>query len=529
MNTLGVFRAFAVAAVVLALPAGVEAQPSGELTIALSNLGREHLDLGIGTSTDLIVNGHPFDGLIGTAPGGELSAERGLAESWQMNNDATVLTVKLRRGVKWHDGKPLTADDVVFSFGERYVAKDAICVFCGALKKELKKVEAVDDYTVRFHLNNPDPTFAGILSSRDGNFRVLARHNFKKTADGYEFAGSPIGSGPWKFVSFQRGVELRFAANTEYWDKSRIPEFATMRLLPRPQASARLAMVRSGEADMAFIDPRQATEAKKAGLRLLFAKGSTVSYLTFMGCWQENIWCHNTLFRKALVHAIDMKTIVERIFPEGTGVPVANSFWTEVALGFDRDLPLYDYDPEMARQILKEIGYDGTPAKLWSVPTTSSPEAPEIMELVDGYLRAAGFKTEITPLEFGAFRPRYASSPQRFETSYSIHLYVDTGGARPMVMQNLRVSYISQKAGGLIQSYWNLPKMDAEFARLRNIADLKKLDTELRKINRETWGEYPVYTIVARNVVAAVGPRVGTWTPSGYGWAWHIETVTQKR
>ena len=200
-----------------------------------------------------------------------------------------------------------------------------------------------------------------------------------------------------------------------------------------------------------------------------------------------------------------------------------------MALGFDPNLPLYDYDPEVTRQILQEIGYDGTPVKIWVVQTTSSPEAAEIMGFVDGYLRAAGFKTEVTQMEFGAFRPRYAKNPQNFETSYSVHLYIDTGSARPMVMQNLRVSYISQEAGGLIQAYWNLPKMDAEFRRLRGIVDLDELDRELLKINRETWAEYPTYTIGARNIPAAVGPRVGDWTPSNYGWAMHLETVTRAK
>ena len=66
--------------------------------------------------------------------------------------------------------------------------------------------------------------------------------------------------------------------------------------------------------------------------------------------------------------------------------------------------------------------------KIWVVPTNSSPEGPEVMQLVDGYLRAAGFKTDVTNIEFGGFRPRYANTPQNFETRYAAHLYIDAAG-----------------------------------------------------------------------------------------------------
>ena len=161
------------------------------------------------------------------------------------------------------------------------------------------------------------------------------------------------------------------------------------------------------------------------------------------------------------------------------------------------------------------------------MPTNSSPESPEVMQLVDGYLRAAGFKTEVTNMEFGAFRPRYAADPQNFEINYAAHLYIDSPGARPMVLPNLAVSFISRQAGGIIQAYWNPEKMDADYAKLKMITDLKALDEELRRINRETHAEYAFVTIAARSVVAAVGPNVKSWSPGSYGFAWDLETVTR--
>ena len=504
-------------------------RPEGTITLVVPNFGRENLDRGLTTTVDLQYNGHLTEALIGTARNGDLTPERGLAESWEMSSDARSFTLRLRENVRWHDGQPFTADDVVFSLGERYRAKDAVCTFCGALKRVIQEVKALDAHTVQIALTGPDITFPALLSSRDGDIRMLARHNYRPKEGGVELAGNPIGTGPWKFVEFKRAVEIRYEANTDYWDAQRLPEFAVLRVLPRPEPSTRLSMVKTAEADMAFIDSAQAPEALKAGLRLLQMKGPTISVLSFLGCWQEQMWCHKTEFRKAMVLAIDMKTIVKRLFPEGTGGQIPTAIWTEIALGYDPALPLYSYDAAEARRILKDIGYDGKPVKIWVAPLAPSPETPEIMELVQGYLEAAGFKTELTPIEFGAFRPRYASKPQKFETTYAAHLHVNVPFARPWVMENLQVSWISQEFGGLLQGYWNLPKIDAEFKRLSQIADLKVLDAELRKLNRETYAEYPFYPVVARNWVFAVGPSIADWSPGDYGLAFHLETLQKGR
>jgi len=515
-------------AVALSLSTGTAlAAPSGELTVVVANFGRELLDIGLTTTQDLQYTGHIHDPLIGGDAKGDLVSDRGLAKSWQVSPDARAITIELRQGVTWHDGKPMTSDDVVFSLGERLIAKDATCTFCRFLRSGLDSVTADGAHKVVLKLKQADPTFISILSARDGDIRVLARHNYRKTGDGYELVGNPIGTGPWKFVAFERGVEMRLAANSDYWDKARVPEFATLRIVPRAQPSTRLSMVRSGEADMAFIDPRQATDAKRAGLRILKLDAATISTMSFMGCWQKEMLCHDTRLRKAIALSIDIDAIVRRAYPEDTAKRIANSIWTEAALGYDPALPLYPYDPNAAKALLKELNYDGRPVRVWVVPTNSNPEAPEVMQLVDGYLRAAGFKTEVTNMEFGAFRPRYATDPQNFETSYAAHLYIDSPGARPMVLPNLQVSFISRKAGGIIQAYWNPDKMDADYAKLQTISDLKALDVELRRINRDIHSEYSFVTIAARSVVAAVGPRVKGWSPGNFGFAWNLETVTR--
>jgi peptide/nickel transport system substrate-binding protein len=524
------FLGACVAALSLAVAStNVWAQSDDELRVAVANFGREVLDLGLTSTQDLQYTGHINDPLISGDDKGQLSSARGLVTSWSMSPDAKTFTAKLRDGVRWHDGKPFTADDVVFTLGERDIAPDAVCSYCGYLRRNIEKVEAPDATTVVVHLKESDLTFPSVLSSRDGDIRMLARHNYKKTANGYELDGSLIGTGPWKFVSFERGVSMQLAANQDYWDKSRVPQFKTMKLIPRAQPSTRLAMVRSGEVDMAIVDPRQAPDVKKAGLKLLLLDGSSIGVLALLGCWQQEMLCHDKPIREAIASAIDIQTIVKKYYPEGTGIPLANAFWSEASLGYDPALKPYAYNPQHARDLLKSIKYDGKKVRLWSVQTNSSPESPEIIQLIDGYLRAAGFQTEITPMEIGAFRPRYANNPQNFETSYAAHLYIDAPGARPMVLPNLTISFISKAAGGVIQGYADLPAIDATYKKLRAITDLKELDKALLETNRETYASYNLIPIAARATVAAAGPRVGSWSPGRYGFAWNLETVTRAK
>jgi ABC-type transport system substrate-binding protein len=497
--------------------------PRGTLTVAIAIFQTENLDPGAAVWTDLPYSGHGYDFLVGTNPDGTLGSARGLAMSWRRSPNAKTWTFNLRKNVKWHDSKPFTADDVVFTFNERYKAKDAICTLCNILKANLVDVQAVDQVTAKFSLKNPDIVFDAVLSSREAGMVVLPRHNYRAKPDGgYERIGDPIGTGPWIFEKYTKGESASYRANTNYWDTTRIPDFARLVVLRRPEASTRLAMVKTGEADMALIETPQAREAAAAGLKILGPQGSSITVLTPLGANKNDMFCHNTEFRKALFLAIDMKAIRERIFPPGTAVTTASSIWTPPALGYDPDLKPYPFDQEEARRILQRIGYDGRPIKLWVVPMVTSPETPDLMDLIAGYWSQIGVKTELTPMEAGVFFPGFVfkDPEQPFDTkNYSCHFVINVPFANPSVIGNIQNSFLSRKNGGRLAFYWDYDFIDQEFLRLRQILDLKVLDVELRKLNRRVYSEYAFYPIVARNFSFAVGPKVAGWSPGNFGGA----------
>jgi peptide/nickel transport system substrate-binding protein len=502
--------------------------PEGTLTVGYHSFAKEILDPGLGTTTGVMYDGHMFDYLIGAAPNGELTADRGLATDWRMSTDGSTWTIRLRPKVQWHDGRPFTADDVVFTLGQRYLAKDAVCTFCGSLKRAVQEVKALDPLTVEIRLKHPDITFFALLSSRDGDLRMLPKHGYRPKGDGFEQLQPPIGTGPWKFVERTIGDSITYAANLEYWDAQRLPTFARLRVLLRPEAATRLAMVRSGEADMATIDPGQARAAKAAGLRLLGPKSVQLPLLAFHVSFDPQFLTNRMEFRKTLALAIDMDAIMKRIYVGAEEfVTRANNTasWSPIALGYDPTLQPYPYDPQEARRLLKAVGYDGRPLKVWSFPAGIMSEAPEVLELVAGFWEAIGIKVELTPIEFAAFRPRYVSEPHKFEGGYAGHIAIDGPFPRPTMISNLVVAFASHRAGGILQEFHDLALLDAQLDKFAKILDLKDLDAALRELNRRMYAEYSTYPLVYRDLIFAAGPRVAGWSPANYGVAWYFETV----
>jgi len=486
------------------------------------------MDPALAQTPDLIYQSPMYDPLVGTAPSGELTPDRGLAESWKVSPDAKKWTFQLRRNVKWHDGRPFTADDVVFSFNELYKAAN-LCVFCGLIKKEIADVRAVGDHTVEFTLNAPSVTFLEVLNIRDGNSVIVPRHNYRKKPDGgFALEGNPIGTGPFKFESFRQGVSVTYVANKDYWDPKRVPEFDRLVILNRPEAATRMAMVQSGEADMALIQAGQAREARQKGLKLMLSEGASLTVIYYSWSYNPKFSCHQQWFREAMALAIDMGAIVDRVFPPGTATRIASSIWTPPALGYDPTLKPYQYNPERAKQLLKQNSYDGRPVILWSAPLSASPETPEILQLVQGYFGAAGIKAEFRPIEWAQYLPMISKVPQRLPTDVACNIYVNVPFPRPLVMENIGNSWISVEAGGRHGGYWDAKYLDAKFQELRQVTDLGKLTKELLNLNRKTYREYAFLPVAARAATFVAGPRLQDWQPGKFGNAWHLETIKLK-
>jgi peptide/nickel transport system substrate-binding protein len=181
------------------------------------------------------------DAVVRPLPGKKIAPS--LAESWTESADGRVYEFKLRRGLKFHNGDAVTAEDVKFSF-ERYKGAGA-----SELQARVRQVEVVDPLTVRFHLQEPWPdflTFYGTTATAAG--LVVPKKYLTQVGDD-GFKKHPIGAGPYKFVSHMVGVELVLEAYTGYWRKT--PHVKRLVMKSVPETTTRVAMLKNGEADIA--------------------------------------------------------------------------------------------------------------------------------------------------------------------------------------------------------------------------------------------------------------------------------------
>jgi peptide/nickel transport system substrate-binding protein len=326
------------------------------------------------------------DALVKPMPGNNMAPS--LAESWTESEDHRAYEFNLRKGVKFHNGDPFTAEDVVFSFKR---AKGV------QLHEKVKEVVIVDPHKVRFVLHEPWPDFMAIYASLASTAAWIVPKNYfeKVGADG--FKKHPIGAGPYKFVTNKPGIELVMEANEEYWRKT--PSVKRLVFQSVPEATTRLAMLKRGEVDIAYLFDESLAQTVKAdpNLKLAFSGGVGTFVLDFLDMWDpKSAWADQRV-RKAASLAIDRKALSQAA-TLGASPPNGNI----VVQGFEFALPIEPdpYDPAQARKLLAEAGYpngfDAGELHVWP-PYVGTGEA------ITGYLGAVGIRTRMRTAERAAF------------------------------------------------------------------------------------------------------------------------------
>jgi peptide/nickel transport system substrate-binding protein len=330
------------------------------------------------------------DALVKSMPGNPLAPS--LAESWTVSPDSLVYEFVLRRGVRFHNGDPVTAEDVKFSM-ERYRGAGS-----GPFKARIAGIDVVDPQRIRFRFKRPWPdfmTFYGTPATGAG-WIVPKKYVEKVGDDGFKRA--PVGAGPYRFVSFNPGVELVLEANEHYWRKT--PNVKRLVFKAVPEEVTRLAMLKRGEVDIAYsIRGLLAEELRRTpGLTLQPNHPPGTFWLVFPEQWTapKSPWADKRV-RLAVNHAIDRPAIndAETLgFSKITGSIIPQTFeffWAP---------PLHAFDPGKARRLLTEAGFpNGFDAGDYYCDASYA----NLGEAVVNYLTAAGIRTQLRPLERAAF------------------------------------------------------------------------------------------------------------------------------
>jgi len=428
------------------------------------------------------------DAMVKPMPGQPLAPS--LAESFSASEDGLTYDFVVRKGVKFHNGDPVTAEDVKYSF-ERYrgTSHDLI-------KDRVASVETPDPRHVRFQLKAPWPDFLTFYATATGAGWIVPKKYAEKLGDD-GFKKAPIGAGPYKFVSFTPGVELVLEAFDQYWRKT--PSVKRLVFKVIPEETTRLAALQRGEVDIVYsIRGELAEELRRTpGLTLKPVLSPAPFWVYFADQWDPKSPWHDERVRRAASLAIDREAMNDAItlgYSKATGSIIPYSFeyfWQP---------PAPVYDPAGAKQLLAEAGHpNGFDAGEFYCDSSYA----NVGEAVLDNLQAAGIRVRLRPLERAAFIEAYSHKKLK-------NLILGGSGAFGNAATRLETYVV--KGGAYV--YGSYPDIDALYQQQAVELNRKKRGEILDKM-QQILAERTVYAPIWQlGFINGAGPRVGE---SGFG------------
>jgi dipeptide transport system substrate-binding protein len=415
-----------------------------------------------GTTFD--ASGHAvYNRLVQFKPG-TTEIEPALAESWDVSEDGLTYTFHLRKGVKFHSNDKFTpsrdfdADDVIFTFMRQADAKDPWHEYIPGITYEyyssmemdklIKSIEKVDDNTVKFTLNHPEAPFLANIAMPFVS--ILS----KEYADTLDKAGTredlnnvPIGTGPFKFVAYQKDAVIRYQKNPDYWGEA--PKIDDLVFAITPDASVRLQKLKAGECHlMPFPAPADIAAIKAdSSLKVDEQSGLNVAYLAYNTTVAP---FDKPEVRKALNMAINKQAIIDAVF-QGAGQvaknPIPPTMWS-----YNDSIKDDPYDPEAAKKMLADAGVKDLTMELWAMPVQRPymPNARRTAELMQADLAKVGVKAEIVSYEWGEYLKK--SMEEGRKGAVILGWTGDNGD--PDNFLSVLLSCAGAKTGGANRAFW---------------------------------------------------------------------------
>ncbi|HET7879866.1 MAG TPA: ABC transporter substrate-binding protein [Acetobacteraceae bacterium] len=340
-----------------------------------------------GSITPFLVLYALHDSMLKPMPAGPLTPS--LAEWSQASEDGLTYEFMLRAGAKFHNGEPVTAEDVKFSF-ERYRGTGQ-----AEMKRRVRSIDVAGGDRIRFNLAEPWPDFLTFYASATGAGWVVPKAYIARVGeDGFKKA--PIGAGPYKFVSFTPGIELVMEAFDQYWRKA--PSVKRLVIRSIPDDSTRFAALKLGEIDEAGFGGDLARQVQQTpGLKLKAFPISVSMWLDFPGKWDPKSPWHDERVRRAVSFAIDRQEMNQAL--QLGSAHITGSIFPE-NYDFYWQPPAPEYDPGKAKQLLADAGYpQGFDAGDYYCDASVSGTG----EAIVNNLREVGIRAQLRPLERAAF------------------------------------------------------------------------------------------------------------------------------
>jgi ABC-type transport system substrate-binding protein len=434
----------------------------------------------------------------------------GLAERWeQSKSDPTKWVFHLRRGVKFHDGSDFNADAVVWNMERFYNTQSKQFETQGSAitrgrNPHVKTWRKIDPYTVEIGLARQLGYFPYLFA-----YTFFASPaQFEKTGSWPEFAKAPSGTGPFKITNFTPRVSAELSRNDNYWDKTRIPKLDKIVLFPMPEATTRLAALRSGQVDWIEVPPPDAVPSlKAAGFEVVTNSYPHVWPWVFNLAKEDSPW-RDVRVRQAANYCVDRDGIVKLL--NGLAEPSVGFFSPKNPL-FGKPKNAYKLDPERAKKLLAEAGYGpGKPVKAKIMISTSGSGQMHPLpmnEFIQQSLKQCGFDIAFEVVEWGAmlvaYRNHPTSPPVKGVDAINISLVASD------VSQMSRWFHHGNFApNGSNWGHWKTSVAEAAWNKIDHATDQKEMDAQIRTVHEQLVDDAPWLWIVHDVNPRAMSKRV---------------------
>ena len=442
------------------------------------------------TSTVQNILDYDLQGLVTFDQKGALQPQ--LATSWKTASDGKSITFKLRHGVKFQDGTPFNAKAVKYSLDRLISGKVKVPI--GGAYQVMKSIVPVDQYTVRIDLKQPDPdllpnlaaTMAEIFSptsaTKDGNKPTNIVH--------------PVGTGPYKFVSFHNGESVTMTRNSEYWGAK--PYYKDVIFNVVPEANSREAGLKSGQYNLIMNPPVSDLTALGSGGNITVSKFPDDRSVFFAFNVTQAPF-NNQLVRQAFNYAVDKKALIKNILfgsVDQMDSPFANSITSHCSAG------TYAYDPAKAKALLKQAGV----GKISFTLGTSSGrylQDQQTAQAIAGYLRAIGVSATVKTSDW----PTYLNAiegPNSKTGPYPLHIlgWAPSALDAPVQMQMfLKANWPTN--GGLNTSFYSDPKVESLYAKASVNLDEASRNAQYCQIQKQIWKDAPWIFLWSQTLILA--------------------------
>lgn len=440
---------------------------------------------------------HFWDSVVNSRDGGKL--EPGLAASWKTLDDKTW-EFKLRTDIKWQDGTPFTADDVVFSFQRARSVPGSVASYAGALRT-VESATAKDPATLIVKTNTPNPMLPLDIAS----IYIVSKHVGEKSkTEDYNAGRAVVGTGPYKFISYVPGDRTVFERNPGYYGPKPLWEKVNYRFINN--GAARTAALLAGDVDV--IDKVAVTDVEKLrkdpkvsvytypGLRVLllqpsFKPGPNEFITDNAGKPLAQNPLQDVRVRQALSLAINRKAIVERVL-QGT-VTEANQWMPKGSFGYNPEVPTIAYGMEQAKKLLAEAGFPQGFQIAIHVPGDRYPQAPETVQAVAQFWSRIGVKTKVEVVPWSV----YSSRANKNEFAVSVIAWGNgTGEAGYGLLQTLATSDAKRGRGSNNWGRYSNESVDKALDAATVEFDAKRREAIFRhaaKLVTDDVGQIPLY------------------------------------